>query len=72
MEAEYIAACEATEEAIWLKKFLLELGVVPLAKGHIILHCDNSQAIVQSIDPRDHKKGKLIEQKYHLIREIDQ
>ena len=28
-EAEYVAACEAAKEAIWLKKFLMELGVVP-------------------------------------------
>ena len=28
-EAEYIAACEAAKEATWLKKFLMELGVVP-------------------------------------------
>ena len=29
MEAEYIAASEATKEAVWLKNFLLDLGVVP-------------------------------------------
>ena len=70
MEAEYITACEAAKEAVWLKKFLLELGLVPLVKGPIILHCDNTVAIAQSKDPRDHKKGKHIERKYHLIREI--
>ena len=72
MEAEYIAACDVAKEAVWLRKFLLELGVVPLAKGPIILHCDNSAAIAQSKDPRDHKKGKHIERKYHLIRKIAQ
>ena len=30
-EAEYVAACEAAKEAVWLKRFLLELGMVPLA-----------------------------------------
>ena len=29
IEAEYVAACEAAKEAVWLKKFLMELGVVP-------------------------------------------
>ena len=29
MEAEYIAASEAAKEAVWLKNFLLDLGVVP-------------------------------------------
>ena len=28
MEAEYVVACEATKEAVWLKKFLFDLGVV--------------------------------------------
>ena len=28
MKAEYVAACEAAKEAIWLKKFLSNLGVV--------------------------------------------
>ena len=28
MEAEYVAACEAAKEAVWLKKFLSNLGVV--------------------------------------------
>ncbi|TYK22912.1 gag/pol protein [Cucumis melo var. makuwa] len=29
MEAEYVAACEAAKEAVWLKKFLTDLEVVP-------------------------------------------
>ena len=29
MEAEYIAACEAAKEAVWLKKFFIDLEVVP-------------------------------------------
>ena len=28
MEAEYVAACEVAKEAVWLKKFLSDLGVV--------------------------------------------
>ena len=30
-EAENVAACEATKEAVWLKRFLMEFGVVLLA-----------------------------------------
>ena len=36
----------------------------------IILFCDNSGAVAQSKDPRNHKKGKHIERKYHIIRDI--
>ena len=32
MEAKYIAASEVTKEAIWLKNFLLDLGVVRSAQ----------------------------------------
>jgi hypothetical protein len=28
-EAEYIVASEATKEGVWIKKFMIELGVVP-------------------------------------------
>ena len=70
MEAEYVAACEAAKEAVWLKKFLFDLGVVRIEQVPITLFCDNSGAIAQSKDPRNHKKGKHIERKYHIIRDI--
>ncbi|XP_070049022.1 secreted RxLR effector protein 161-like [Nicotiana tomentosiformis] len=41
-EAEYIAASEAAKEAIWMKKFLNELGVVPSIECAVPLLCDNT------------------------------
>ena len=70
MEAEYIAACEATKETVWFKKFLPNLGVMRMEQVPITLFCDNSGAVAQSKDPRNHKKGKHIEIKYHIIRDI--
>jgi len=70
MEAEYVAAYEAAKEAVWLKKFLSDLGVVRIEQVPISLFCDNSGAVAQSKDPRNHKKGKHIERKYHIIRDI--
>ena len=29
MEAEYIAACEAAKESVWLKKFCTDLEIIP-------------------------------------------
>ena len=69
-EAEYVATCEAAKEAVWLKRFLSNLGVVRMEQVHITLFCDNSGAVTQSNDPRNHKKGKHIERKYHIIRGI--
>ena len=45
MEVNYIAASKATKEAVWLKNFLLDLGVVPSAQSAITLYCDNSGAV---------------------------
>ena len=70
MEAEYVAACEVAKEAIWLKKFLSNLGVVRIEQVPITLFCDNSRAVAQSKDLRNYKKGKHIEKKYHIIRDI--
>ena len=70
MEVEYVAACEAAKEAVWLKKFLTDLEVVPNMSKPITLYCDNSGAVANSREPRSHKRGKHIERKYHLIREI--
>ena len=72
MEAEYVATSTAAKEAVWLKKFLMELGVVPLVIQLLMLFCDNGGAVSQSKEPRNHRKGKHIERKYHLIREIVQ
>ncbi|TYK02840.1 gag/pol protein [Cucumis melo var. makuwa] len=72
MEAEYVAACEVAKEAVWLRKFLHDLEVVPNMNLPITLYCDNSGAVANSKEPRSHKRGKHIERKYHLIREIVQ
>ena len=54
MEAKYVAICEVVKEVVWLKKFLSDLSVM----------------VAQSKDPSNHKKGKHIERKYHIIQDI--
>ena len=44
--------------------------MVPSAQSAITLYCDNSEAVTNAKEPRSHKRGKHIERKYHLIREI--
>ena len=60
MEAEYIASSEVAKEAVWLKNFLLDLGVVTLAQSTITLYCNNSGAIANLKEPRSHKRGSTI------------
>ena len=69
-EAEYIAASDAAKEAVWIKKFIAELGVVPSIDGPIPLYCDNNGAIAQAKEPRSHQRSKHVLRRYHLIREI--
>ena len=70
MKVEYVAACEAAKEAVWLKKFFFYLGDVRMEQVPITLFCDNNGVVAQSKDPRNHKKGKHIERKYHIIHNI--
>jgi hypothetical protein len=67
-EAEYIAASEAAKEAVWIRKFVSELGVVPSASSPVNLYCDNSGAIALAKEHRSHKKSRHRLRKYHLIR----
>nr|GEU85157.1 retrovirus-related Pol polyprotein from transposon TNT 1-94 [Tanacetum cinerariifolium] len=45
-EAEYIAAFDASKEAVWVIKFISGLGVVPMIEEPISIYCDNIRAIV--------------------------
>ena len=70
MEAEYVTALEAAKEVVWLRKFFMKLEVVPLVERPLALYCDSTAAIAQMKEPHYHSKGKHIECKFHLIREI--
>ena len=59
IEVEYITASEATKEVFWFKKFIVELGVMPL--DAIALHCDNNGTIALTKEPKSHQKSKHIE-----------
>ncbi|KAJ9542372.1 hypothetical protein OSB04_028878 [Centaurea solstitialis] len=69
-EAEYIAASDAAKEAVWLRNFLLDLRVVASISRPIDIFCDNSGAVAQAKEPREHHKSRHVLRKYHLIREI--
>ncbi|KAK8656737.1 hypothetical protein V6N13_098675 [Hibiscus sabdariffa] len=69
-EAEYIAASEAVKEAVWIKKFVTKLGVVPSISDAMELYCDNNGAIAQAKEPRSHQRSKHILRRFHLIRQI--
>ncbi|GKE35920.1 retrotransposon protein, putative, ty1-copia subclass, partial [Tanacetum coccineum] len=67
-EFKYIAACEASKEAIWMKNFIGDLGVVPTVHDPIEIFCDNESSVALTKEPKDHRKSKHIERKYHFVR----
>jgi len=66
-EAEYVAACEATCQAVWWNSLIEELKVRLLEK--INLFVDNKSAIDLANHPASHGRSKHIETKYHFIRD---
>ena len=44
-EAEYIAASDAAKKAIWLRKFITELGVASSIDGLVLLYYNSTDAI---------------------------
>ena len=66
-EAEYIALCATTQEVVWLRRLLAELGVeLPIATE--VLE-DNQGTIAISKNPVNHNRTKHIDIKYHYVRE---
>ncbi|GKD54613.1 hypothetical protein Tco_1288000 [Tanacetum coccineum] len=67
-ESEYIAACEASKEAIWMKNFIGDLGFVLTVQDLIEIFCNNESAVALTKEPKDHGKLKHIERKYHFVQ----
>ena len=65
-EAEYIAASDASHEAVWLRKLLA--GLFDLELEPTLIHCDNQSYVRLSENHLFHDKSKHIEIKYHYMR----
>ncbi|KAL0411637.1 UNVERIFIED_CONTAM: Retrovirus-related Pol polyprotein from transposon RE2 [Sesamum latifolium] len=66
-EAEYKAASEASKEAVRMKNYIQELGVVLSIVEPVVIFCDNNGVIAQVKEPRSHHKSKHILGRYHLL-----
>ena len=67
---EYISASDDAKETAYLKKFIIDLDIVPLISNPISLLCDNNGVIEQAKEPRPHQKSKHILRRFHLIMDI--
>ncbi|GJX62743.1 retrotransposon protein, putative, ty1-copia subclass [Tanacetum coccineum] len=68
-EAEYIAASEAAMEAVWIRKFISGLGIVPTINEPIRMFCDNSAALHFANEPGVQKGARHYHRRYHYVRE---
>lgn len=66
-EAEYMALCSATQEAIHLRQLVKDLGHEQ--EEPTTIYEDNAGCIALSENPVFHKRSKHIDIKYHFIRE---
>ncbi len=66
-EAEYVALSVATQEVVWIRRLLSDLGACP--KEPTILMEDNQGAIAISKNPVSHARTKHIDIKFHFVRE---
>jgi hypothetical protein len=64
-EVEYIDACSASCEAIWLRKLLI--GLFDLEMRETFILCDNQSCIKMTENPVFHDRSKHIEIRYHYI-----
>ncbi|GJS24735.1 hypothetical protein Tco_0453367 [Tanacetum coccineum] len=72
-KAKYIAAAEASMEAVWMRKFIDGLGdVVPSNKRPMEMLCDNEHAIAITNDLEILKGARHFQRKYHYIHEVIQ
>ncbi|XP_047335609.1 secreted RxLR effector protein 161-like [Impatiens glandulifera] len=70
-EVEYIAASEAAKEAVWMRKFLDELSVVPSISMPINIYCDNNGAIAQAKEPSSSSKSRNVMRKMCKVHTDD-
>ncbi|KAL2498871.1 cysteine-rich RLK (RECEPTOR-like protein kinase) 8 [Abeliophyllum distichum] len=66
-EAEYIAACDAVKEGLWLRGLLGEIG---FRNETIRLYTDNQSAIHLSKNPVYHDRTKHMDIKFHFVRDM--
>ncbi|GJT93008.1 hypothetical protein Tco_1081853 [Tanacetum coccineum] len=68
-EVEYIAASEAAIEVVWIRKFILGLGIVPTINKPIKMFCDNPAALLIANKPGVQRGARHYHRRYHYVRE---
>ncbi len=67
-EAECMANTQATKEAIWITKLMMDLRCME-EKKVMVIRCDNQGAISLTKNPTHHARTKHIDVQHHFVRE---
>ncbi|KAH9096322.1 hypothetical protein Ae201684P_009554 [Aphanomyces euteiches] len=71
MEAEYIAACVGTQEALWIQQIMAEIGLERKDEP-VSLWCDNQSAIRNMSNDILASRAKHMDIKYRFVRDAVQ
>lgn len=66
-EAEYMSISDASKELLWVRALLASIGYPE--NSATTLHIDNKSAIALTSNPRDHRRTKHIDIRFHFIRQ---
>jgi hypothetical protein len=69
-EAEYVAACEAAREGVWLQRLLVDINLG--SERPLRIMCDNQSAIQLIKNPVFHQRTKHIDVRFHFVRELQE
>jgi hypothetical protein len=71
-EAEYVALCYGSKEAVWFRELLKELGFIQFLGGarEIQIYSDNQGYIALAENSEDHARSKHIDIQYHYTRQL--
>ncbi|XP_073138629.1 secreted RxLR effector protein 161-like [Henckelia pumila] len=66
-EVKFIAVTEAMKEAIWLRGFAAQHGII---QGQVEIHCDNQSAIHLAKHQVFHERSKHIDVNLYFVRDV--
>ncbi|GJX55717.1 hypothetical protein Tco_0285614, partial [Tanacetum coccineum] len=69
-EAKYIAAYDASKEAVWVRKFIYGLGVFPTIEEPVNMYYNNTRAITIANESGITKGARHYRAKVHYLREV--
>jgi hypothetical protein len=71
-EAEYVALCQGSKEAVWFRGLLRETGFTQYLGDSldVQIYSDNQGCIALAENPKGHSRSKHIGVQYHYTRQL--